>query len=236
MIRRLLHHLRSWLYQNPRPGLNDLDRKLEKYLKFRGGFFIEVGANDGYSQSNTYFLENKLAWRGILIEGIPALYEECRRRRPRSTCYNCALVDNEFTSRTVTMHYAGLMSVVDGALKTKEEQARHLRAGIDVQNLKSSHAVDVPARTLESILDETQDLSSIDFFSLDVEGYELNVLKGLNLAKYRPQYILAEARFFEEVDTFLQEHCYQLIEKLSIHDYLYRCCEQPTTRHDHALV
>ena len=62
----------------------------------------------------------------------------------------------------------------------------------------------------------------IDFFSLDVEGYELNVLEGLNLTKYRPGYILVEARFFEEVNDFLEMHQYKLVEKMSYHDYLYK--------------
>ena len=40
-------------------ALNDLDRKLEKYLDYQNGFFVELGANDGFTQSNTLFLESK---------------------------------------------------------------------------------------------------------------------------------------------------------------------------------
>lgn len=61
----------------------------------------------------------------------------------------------------------------------------------------------------------------IDFLSLDVEGSELDVLKELNLDKYRPTCILVEARFFDEVDGCLQPH-YVLVEQLSHHDYLYK--------------
>ena len=39
-----------------RPSQHDIDRKIQKYLPQRNGFFIEAGANDGYSQSNTYYL------------------------------------------------------------------------------------------------------------------------------------------------------------------------------------
>ena len=67
-ISRLLSSVKRRLYKS-RPALNDLDRKLEKYLNYRDGYFIECGANDGYSQSNTYFLEKKLNWRGLLVEG-----------------------------------------------------------------------------------------------------------------------------------------------------------------------
>ena len=47
-----------------KPGLNGLDDKLEKYLDYTNGFFIEAGGNDGFLQSNTYYLEKfkKLEW------------------------------------------------------------------------------------------------------------------------------------------------------------------------------
>ena len=100
-----------------RPALHELDRKLEKYLDFKNGFFIEVGGNDGYTQSNTYYLERILGWRGILVEGIPNLYEKCKRTRKQSSVYNSALVSPDFTDDFVEMHYANLMSVVEGSLK-----------------------------------------------------------------------------------------------------------------------
>lgn len=224
-IRRILSSIKKRAYKNPRPSLNDLDRKLETHLNFDEGFFIEAGANDGYSQSNTYFLEKKRRWSGILVEGIPELFKKARRQRNKSVVHNCALVSSEFLDSTVTMHYADLMSVVEGSLKTKEEQDRHISAGLNVQHLEKSYSVTVPARTLESILDEYSNLPDIDFFSLDVEGYELDVLKGINLDRYKPKYILVEARFFEEVNSFLESHSYKMIEKLSYHDYLYRAMQ-----------
>jgi FkbM family methyltransferase len=175
-IKRLLSAIKNRVYTSSRPSLDDLDRKLEKYLNFRNGFFIEAGANDGYSQSNTYFLEKKRNWKGVLIEGIPELCAKCKKRRTKSIVKNCALVSSDFSRSTVKMHYANLMSVVDGALKTEEDQNKHINAGITVQQLDGSYSITVPARTLESILDDIPELPYIDFLSLDVEGYELNVL------------------------------------------------------------
>lgn len=207
-------------YKNPRPSLNDLDRRLEKYLNFNNGFFIEAGANDGYSQSNTYFLEKERNWNGLLVEGIPDLYKKCKNIRINSIVENYALVSNEFPHKSITMHFANLMSVVDGSLK-KEEQENHIKKGVAIQNLDKTYSIEVPARTLESILDEIPNLHKIDFFSLDVEGYELEVLKGINISKYRPNYILVEARFFDEVNNFLTEHNYKMVERLSHHDFLF---------------
>lgn len=202
-----------------RPGLYDLDRKLEKYLNFSSGFFIEVGGNDGYSQSNTYYLENFLEWRGILVEGIPELYDQCKKERGKSSVYNCALVSNDFPDTHIEMHYAGLMSVVENSLRTSKNQEQHLSEALRLQPVKA-YTTKVRAVTLESILDDFPNLPTINFLSLDVEGYELEVLKGMNIIKYKPQYILVEARYLEEIELFLSPY-YEMIEKLSFHDYLY---------------
>ena len=220
-MRNLLASGMRFLHLHPRPSLNDLDRKLEKYIGYQNGFFIEAGANDGYSQSNTYYLEKKQGWTGLLIEGIPELYEKCKKRRTRSIVKNYALTSSDYSGSAVTMHYANLMSVVDGALKTEDEQSGHIKTGLKVQHLHRSYQIDVPARTLESILDEIPELPDIDIFSLDVEGYELPVLKGLKLTKYRPKYILVEASYFEDVNAFLVNQSYKLMEQLSCHDYIY---------------
>jgi FkbM family methyltransferase len=227
---RGLRGLRRQIYQyfgNPKyskPSLNDLDNKLAKYLEFRDGFFIEVGANDGYLQSNTYYLEKVLGWQGVLVEAIPELYERCRKQRKKAHVYNCALVAKDYEESTIEINFANLMSVVEGARKTFDEQSKHIADGIRLQKLAKSYTVRVPARTLESILDGLPYPLKIDFFSLDVEGYELSVLKGLNLEKYSPKYILIEATFFDEVNSFLADR-YELIEKMSYHDYLYRLKE-----------
>jgi hypothetical protein len=106
-------------------------------------------------------------------------------------------------------------------LKTEEAREEHIRNGLRIQNLGRTYQIEVPARTLESILDEQADLPEIDLLSLDVEGYELEVLKGLNIERYRPRYILVEARFFEEVNEYLKT-LYHLVDRFSEHDCLYR--------------
>lgn len=218
-IRRRLHEFfGSDKYSHP--GLGGIDRELEKLLNFTNGFFIEAGANDGYSQSNTYFLERFKGWRGVLVEGMPELFQKCKKERPKSNVYNCALVSNTCTDKFIEMRYANLMSLVKGAMKSQEMEDQHIADGIRVKRLASSYTVQVPARTLESILDEQTGLKQIDLLSLDVEGYELEVLKGMNLAKYKPRYILVEARFFDDINAFLSPE-YDMVDKMSHHDFLY---------------
>jgi hypothetical protein len=63
-------------------ALNQLDLKLRPHLNLHGGFFIEAGANDGVNQSNTLYFEKNLNWKGILIEPIPELAQQCKENRP----------------------------------------------------------------------------------------------------------------------------------------------------------
>lgn len=213
-------------FGNPKyskPALNSIDDKLAKYLGYGGGFFIEVGANDGFTQSNTYYLEKFLGWSGILIEPIPNLFEQCRRTRKNSVAFNCALVSNDHNSKAVSMRYANLMSLTEGAFADSSIENEHISAGLKVQNIDGSYKIDVPAKTLESILDDVKDKpATIDFFSLDVEGYELNVLKGLNLERYRPGYLLLEDLFNTwDLHSYLADY-YSLVEKFTDHDYFYQ--------------
>ena len=62
-------------------GLNKIDHFLEEYFPHRNGYFVELGANDGMSQSNTLFLEKYKNFRGVLIEPFPPNYEKCRINR-----------------------------------------------------------------------------------------------------------------------------------------------------------
>jgi FkbM family methyltransferase len=188
--------------RHSRPGLNGLDRKLETYLNCSNGFFIEAGANDGFTQSNTYYLERMKGWRGILIEGIPELYAECIKNRRNSKVFNCALVPFEYPHATVEMVHCNLMSFVKGALGSHQADEKHLAKGRDAQPSAPVYRVTVPARTLTSVLEECC-VRQIDFFSLDVEGFELEVLQGLDLKRYRPNYLCVEARFRQSIMDLL---------------------------------
>lgn len=200
-------------------ALNQLDLKLKPYLNFTSGFFIEAGANNGINQSNTLYFEKYRKWKGLLIEPIPELAKQCKVNRPNCIVESCALVPFGFEKPEIEMYYCNLMSLVKGAQKSQEADLQHLQRGEEVQQIKS-YELTVPARTLTSILDQYS-VSQIDLLSLDVEGFELDVLKGLDFEKYQPTFLLIEARYRTEIDSFLSEK-YEVIAELSHHDVLYK--------------
>ncbi|MDA9260645.1 FkbM family methyltransferase [Puniceicoccaceae bacterium] len=203
-----------------RPALYEMDHKLSKYLNFRNGFFVEAGANDGFTQSNTFFLEKGLNWKGVLVEAIPDLFEKCKAVRTRSTVVNGGLVPRGYKQDTLTMHYANLMSIAAGAMEATAME-NHIQTGLACQAIDESYSIDVPAITFEDILHQAK-CPQIDFLSIDLEGFELEALKGWDFEKHRPRYILTEVRDLPAVDDFFTERNYEQVALLSIHDYLYQ--------------
>lgn len=200
-------------------GLNGLDLALLPWLDFRDGLFIEAGANNGVKFSNTLFFERYRNWRGLLIEPIPDLAAECRKNRPLALVENCALVAAGSAQREVAMRYANMMSIVKGAMQSEEGDLEHVRKGCEVQQIES-YEITVPARPLSEILDQ-HGITKVDFFSLDVEGYELEALQGLDFTRHAPRFLLVECRERETMQNFLAPR-YEAVAELSHHDVLFR--------------
>ncbi|MES2861870.1 MAG: FkbM family methyltransferase [Pseudomonadota bacterium] len=185
------------------PALFSLDRKAEPYLPAGFGVFVEVGANDGVSQSNTWFFERYKGWTGLLIEPVPALAAMASRFR-RAPVANVALGAAD----------GGRLELSVSDLTTTADTGR---IGADAVLMS------VPIRALSSLLDE-HGLSHIDFFSLDVEGLEVEVLRGLDLTRHRPGCMLVETADINAVLAVLSAH-YRLETKLTFHDYLLRAID-----------
>jgi FkbM family methyltransferase len=206
-----------------RPALHDLDIALQRHLPERGGVFVEAGAFDGYEQSNTYFLERFRGWTGVLVEPVPELYREATRNRPGSKVFNAALGAQDQAGEQLTMRYGGLMSIVAGAQGDDARDAEHVATAFQYR-LEDPYEFTVTARTLTDVLEEAR-VDRVDLLSLDVEGYEANVLRGLDLDRFAPRYVLVEMLDQDarrpEIEAALG-HRYEWVEAPSPNDGLYR--------------
>ena len=205
-------------------GLHGIDDKLLKYLNFQDGFFIESGANDGISQSNTALYEFKYNWTGLLIEPNPKKFFECKKLRKNSIVENYALVSDNYTDEFISGNFnedgydESLMSMVyDSGDWVDEELLKH-------KNNISDRLIEVPAITLNKLLVK-HDIKKIDFISLDVEGYEISVLNGFDIEKYKPNYIMIETTTFDNrrkvIFDYMSEREYSIVDELSCNDVLF---------------
>ena len=84
ILRKLIKLIDDYLlyfFKDHYYAINNLDKKLEKYVNYDGGFFVELGANNGISQSNSLYFEIKRKWKGILIEPTYENFLKCKENR-----------------------------------------------------------------------------------------------------------------------------------------------------------
>jgi FkbM family methyltransferase len=176
------------------------------------GTFVEVGANEPVSDlSQTWHLE-KMGWRGILIEPNRVLFDACVKNRPRSKSHNVAC------SSPDKVGFADLQIpfMTDGTTDTGKAA---LEVEIDHAGFSRYRTERVRVVTLDSLLEENG-VGTIDFLSIDVEGTELDVLKGFSLERYRPRLILLEDKLvYLNKHRWLTRRGYRLVKRTQFNNW-----------------
>ena len=179
----------------------------------KNGFFIEVGANEPdplYSQS--LHLEKELNWSGILVEPIDYLADKLRKTRGNSTVVEVACTSAEKAGK------ARLLIPVSGDRDISGHAS--LETNIDHSLLFKTRELEVSAKTLDSIIKETVRSSKIDLLSIDVEGTELDVLKGAALNTHLPELIIIEDRLvFIGKHLFLKKYGYKIFRRTGFNNW-----------------
>jgi FkbM family methyltransferase len=222
-IKAHLSKLKRIYFNKSKFSSSRIDEKLKKYLNYRDGIYIELGANDGLFSSNTYHLQKQLNWKGILIEPALDLYFKCKRNRGNcNLVLNYACVPFSYKEKFVTMIYSGAMTTTDDLQNEIENPGNHAKSGGKfIPNYDKLIRFATEGKTLNKILIEANVKDEIDFLSLDVEGVEIEVLKGIDFKKYSFKYMLIESRDIEKLNLFLSQKNYKLVEQLTEIDYLF---------------
>jgi FkbM family methyltransferase len=183
------------------------DMILDVIFGKKKGFYIDVGANNPVEQSNTMYLYKK-GWSGINIDATPGSMKRFNRLRKRDINLEIA-ISSEEKSLTFYMFNPSFYNTFEKRISVEYKDRL-----IGVKEIKTT--------PLSKVLDKHLGDKIIDFLTIDVEGYDLDILKSNNWEKYRPKVVLIE---------FL---CYSQGEITSnIHDFLVSCgykflCNTPT--------
>jgi FkbM family methyltransferase len=177
------------------------------------GFFVDVGAADGVRFSNTLALE-ELGWAGLCIEPHPELFPKLENNRPNSHCVN-RCVGN--VTGFVDFCVADLDPLLSGRVDT---------LGNYMGQKVTGKIIRIESQTLTSILEAfkvPRMPQQMHYMSLDVEGAEMEVLRGLDFSKYAFKAITVEHNFHPvlrpQIRHILEQHEYILAKECQWDDY-----------------
>jgi len=143
------------------------------------GVCLEIGALDGVKDSATLHFE-KNGWRCVLVEANPELAEQARANR-RGPVFSCAAGDHAGTVDFPIVEDAQPLSTM---ILSKVEDIR-------ASGFNQHKTTTVPLRRLDTLLEQAG-VSRLDFATIDVEGAELEVLRGLDLNRWNPRVLVVE--------------------------------------------
>jgi FkbM family methyltransferase len=164
------------------------------------GYFVEFGAYDGTSHSNTKLLEERFGWTGLLAEPNPDMAEVLRRTRSAAVDSRCVW---DVTGETVELMLTG-----DAELSTVADHAeRDLHS--DARQATAVRTEAITTVSLNDLLDEHSAPEIIDFMSVDTEGTELRILKSFDFSKHRPRLVAVEHNGRDDMDALMFANGYE---------------------------
>lgn len=199
----------------PTCQVGNLDMLYEAFLgRPETGTFVEIGAYDGISFSNTSCLA-ALGWRGIYVEPVPEFARKCAERNarhPRITVLQLAVGADE---GSVEMIVGGPLSTTKQQLRDDYDSIRWADGsfGDDVR-------VTVPRTTLDRLLEEQGIEPGFDLLVIDVEGSELEVFSGFTLERWRPRMLIVEIVDLHPSLTRARRDYWNLYRELLGQDYV----------------
>jgi FkbM family methyltransferase len=157
----------------------------------RDGVFVDVGAHDGETYSNTLFLEEERGWSGLCIEPNPSVFERLAARRA-ATCVAVAVGATEGTAEFLAI--SGYGEMLSGI---RDQYAPAHLARIDrelAQHGGEAISHRVPVRRLDALLQE-HELTHVDLLCVDVEGAEADVLGSVRLRDFGVSAVIVENNY-----------------------------------------
>ena len=175
------------------------------------GFYLDVGCQHPVSNNNTYLLY-KRGWSGINIDLDPKNIRLFDLERPNEINI-CKCVSSDNSKKDLFFFHSG------SPINSLEKKTTKDKSNFSLKKIETF--------TLNSILEDYKILN-IDYFNLDVEGHELDVLKNFNIQKYKPKVISVEFIDFQmnklefrnnNIDRILKSELYKYFKSNNTNDF-----------------
>ena len=187
-----------------------------------GGVFIDIGAHDGISYSNSYFFEKERSWTGVCIEPMPDVFQLLKNNR-KCKCIQACISDIEETAdflRIINKENKEI-EMFSGLIKKYCEPHRYTLEHSVFPESGGHFIIRVQCLLLNNILRESG-FVHIDYLSIDTEGGELDILKSIDFNCFSIDVISVENNYYGiEIKDFLESKGYQFIARVG-YDEIYR--------------
>lgn len=187
----------------------------------KNGFFVEVGVGDGTKYSNSLLLERDFGWQGILAEPATMFHNSIKGSRSASLDQRAV---SAVTGEMLTFEQDDSLGELSGLLGLRVPRGKQTLSSYQVETVR-----------FDDLLDDYNAPANIDYISIDTEGSEISVLKGLSLEKRRVWFFTIEHNFDRKrlaaYSKILEPYGYRrILPQLSgfdawyIHQDLKDCC------------
>lgn len=167
----------------------------------RNGYFIDIGAYDGRTCSNTYTLEKRFGWTGICVEPDPTSFAKLQKRRSCICDNSCVYGTHEEVAFLPCEEYGGIRKTLS------KEHCDLLERCMGRSSQNTSNDLPLRTRTMKDIIETYEAPKVIDFISIDTQGSEFEILQGFPF----------ETHIFLALTV---EHCFQEHQRKKIFDLL----------------
>ncbi len=167
----------------------------------RGGFFVEFGATDGVSGSNTLLLERAFGWSGIVAEPNPVWHADLARNRAARIDHRCVFKRTGDHVRFAATKFRGLATIAEFSASDGHAKSRMERDILELETV-----------SLNDLLAGHDAPRTIDYISIDTEGSELAILEAFDFARWDVRLFSIEHNLTareDEIDRVMHSRGYE---------------------------
>jgi len=184
------------------------------FHNMREGIFVDIGAYDGVTGSNSLFFEKELGWSGICVEPVPHFFQKLEKSRS-CTCINSCI--GEDGSKDF-LWIEGPNEQLSGLLENYSTERKELLDRLAIDYHDKHHTIQVTSVDLMDLL-QKHNLNRIDYLSIDTEGGELEILQSIDFDQVEIRVIDVENnRDDPAFSVYLATRGYKKVARLVVDD------------------